>query len=141
MAGQSVLIYDDNMTLLWDSANVTGIHTDNTQIVPVIVGPLQWQTWSETPNSNLPVITSPKPIEQLQITNDETIYLWYRRNITLTETSSKTIVSVQTRTANALLFFLDGQYLGEFDNHQHSKSSLTATVSLDLSTFKSTVFI
>ena len=136
MAGQSVLIYDDNMTLLWDSANVSGIHTDNTQIVPVIVGPLQWQTWSETPTSNLPVITSPKPIEQLQITNDETIYLWYRRNITLTETSSKTIVSVQTRTANALLFFLDGQYLGEFDNHQHSKSSLTATVSLDLSTFK-----
>jgi beta-galactosidase len=136
MAGQSVRIYDDNMTLLWDSVNVSDIATDNTQIFPVIIGPLEWQTWTESPVLNLPVINATKPIEQLSITNDETIYLWYRRNVTLTDISAYTIVNVQTRAANALLFFLDGDYLGEFDNHQHTKGSLTAAVALDLSIYK-----
>jgi hypothetical protein len=99
MSSQSVRIYDDNMTLLSDIAS------NNTEIVSVVVGPLTWRTWSEPIVSNLPVITSPNPIEQLQITNDESIYLWYRRNVTLTRTSSRTLVQVQTRKENALLFF------------------------------------
>ena len=85
---QSVCIYDDNGNLLWDSAN----YSDITELFPVVIGPLQWRTWSELSVSNLPVITSPNPIEQLHITNDQTIYLWYRRNITLTETKSYTTV-------------------------------------------------
>ena len=136
MAAFSVRIYDDNATLLWDSANVSDIPSDNTKFYPIIVGPLQWQTWSEPVLSNLSVITSSSPIEQLKVTNDETIYLWYRRNVTLTETLSHTTVQIETRMANAFLFFLDGQYLGEFDNHAHDQRSITATVSLDLSTFK-----
>ena len=136
MTGQSVRIYDDNMNLLWDSANYSDITSDNTEIIPVVIGPLQWQTWSESTVSNLPVITSPNPIEQLNITNDETIYLWYRRNVTLKQASANTIVTVQTRIANALLFFLDGQYLGEFDNHDHAEGSVEAVIALDLSHFK-----
>jgi hypothetical protein len=134
--GQSVSIYDDNLNFLWNSANYSDIISDNTQLFPVVMGPLQWRTWSEPTVSNLPVITSANPIEQLQVTNDETIYLWYRRNITLTQALSTTLVTVETRRANALLFFLDGEYLGEYDNHNHGKGSLTATVALDLSTFK-----
>jgi hypothetical protein len=34
------------------------------------------------------------------------------------ENDKFTLVTVQTRKANALLFFLDGKYLDEFDNHQ-----------------------
>jgi hypothetical protein len=37
---------------------------------------------------------------------------------------------------NALLFFLDGQYLGEFDNHDHGGGGLQISVALDLSHFK-----
>jgi hypothetical protein len=136
MSAHSVRIFDDNLNLLWYSANYSDINSDNTELLPVVVGPLEWKTWSEPTVSNLPVISSPNPIEQLVVTNDETIYLWYRRNVTLPQTQSRTSVSVQTRKANALLFFLDGEYLGEFDNHDHSKASLTATVTLDLSKFK-----
>jgi hypothetical protein len=132
----SIRIYDDNVNLLWDYTNYSDINSDNTELFPVVIGPLEWQTWSEPNVSNLPVITSPNPIEQLQITNDETIYLWYRRNITLPETESHTIVKVETRKANALLFFLDGQFLGETDNHDHSQGGITATIALDLSNFK-----
>jgi hypothetical protein len=136
MAKQSIRIFDDNLNVLWDSANYTDIDSDNTKLFPVVIGPLEWKTWSEPTVSNLPVITSPNPIEQLTVTNDETIYLWYRRNVTLPQTQSHTRVTVQTRKANALLFFLDGEYLGEFDDHDHSQGDVTATVSLDLSTFK-----
>jgi hypothetical protein len=130
-------IYDDNVNLLWDSNNYSDIHSDNTMIVPVVAGPLQWQTWSESSKIiSLPVITSPSPLEQLNLTNDETIYLWYRRNVTLQQPSKTTIITVQTRKANALLFFLDGQYLGEFDDHQHQWGDVSSVVSVDLSHFK-----
>ena len=83
----------NDANLLWDYTNYSDINSDNTEIIPVVTGPLEWQTWSEPNASNLPVITSPNPIEQLKITNDETVYLWYRRNVTLTQTQSNTIIS------------------------------------------------
>jgi len=75
-------------------------------------------------------------MEQLNITNDETIYLWYRRNVTLKQPSTNTIVEVPTRIANALLFFFDGQFVGEYDNHDHTAGRVDALVALDLSHFK-----
>jgi hypothetical protein len=136
MAGKSVKIYDDNVILLWDSANDSDIATNISEIIPVITNPLEWQIWSESNISNLPVITSVSPMEQLNITHDETIYLWYRRNITLKQAAANTIITVETRTANALLFFLNGKYLGEFDNHDHAEGNLEAFIALDLSHFK-----
>jgi hypothetical protein len=136
MPTRSARIYDDNMTLLWDSANYSDIASDNTEIVPVVIGSLEWRTWSEPTVSNLPVISSLNPMEQLNITNDETIYLWYRRNVTLKQASATSIVTVQTRLSNALLFFLNGEYLGEFDNHDHAMAGLEVSVALDLSHFK-----
>jgi hypothetical protein len=133
---RSVRIYDDNMTLLWDSANYSDIASDNTEIVPVVIGPLEWRTWSEPTVSNLPVISSLNPMEQLNITNDETIYLWYRRNVILKQPSATTIVTVQTRFSNALLFFFNGEYLGEFDNHDHATGGFEVSIALDLSHFK-----
>ncbi|CAF1034774.1 unnamed protein product [Rotaria sordida] len=135
---QSILIYDDNMNLLWNSANYSDIDSDNTEIFPVVVGPLNWQTWSESSKIlNLSVITSPSPLEQLSITNDDTIYLWYRRNVTLKQASANSIIRVQTRISNALLFFLNGQYLGEFDDHNHQVgNSIEAYLAVDLSHFK-----
>jgi hypothetical protein len=136
MAEKSVQLYDFNINFLWNSANYSDVITDNTKIVPVVIGPLQWQIWSEPNTSNLPVNTSLTPLEQLNITNDETIYLWYRRNVTLKQALKDTIVTVETRAANALLFFLDGKYLGEFDDHDRAEGDVEAIVALDLSNFK-----
>jgi hypothetical protein len=83
MSGRSVQIYDNNMILLWNSANYSDIASNNNEIIPVVVGPLQWQIWSEPVLSDLPKITSLNPIEQLKITDDDTVYLWYRRNVIL----------------------------------------------------------
>jgi hypothetical protein len=88
LPGRSVRIYDDNMMLLWDSANYSDISSNNTQILPIVSGPLKWRTWSEPTLSNLSVISSPCPMEQLNITNDETVYLWNPGN---TNSTSKCI--------------------------------------------------
>ena len=135
--GKSVQIYDDRLTLLYDSNRYSDIPSNNTEIIPIVVGPLSWQTWSESSKPiHLPVVTSPRPLEQLNITNDETIYLWYRRNVTLKQTSATVLVEAETRISNALLFFLDGQFLGEFNTHYHAIGGIKANATLDLSQFK-----
>ena len=136
LADQSVQIYDDNLTLLWNSANFGDIVNGNTEFFPVVSGPLEWRTWTESRSSNISKILSISPMEQLNLTNDETIYLWYRRNITLKRALQNTIVQVQTIQANAFLFFLNGLYLGEFDNHEHGATRIDDFVALDLSQFK-----
>ena len=135
MDARSVRIYDDNMNLLWYSVNDSDIIRNNTQLVPIVSGPLEWQTWTEPTVSNLPVIISPKPFEQLNITNDETRYLWYRRNVTLTQVSSETSVTVETRRGNSLLFFLNGTFLREY-TVRDGRGPITAQTSINLSTFQ-----
>ena len=136
MSAQSVQIYDYNQTLLWNSANVSDININNTVILPAAVtGPLDWKFYSESFQSNVSLIKAVNPLEQLNLTNDETIYLWYRRNISLAHPSLQSTVQVQTRRANSLLFFLGGQFLGKFDNGEHGHGPITATVSLNLSQF------
>jgi hypothetical protein len=136
MAAHSVQIYDYNQHLLWNSANTSDINSNNTAIVPVVTGPLDWKFYSEPSKSNLPKITSPNPLEQLNLTNDETIYLWYRRNVSLTQPSAHSVVQVQTRVANSLLFFLDGQFLGNYDQRSHSQGTVTVNVPLNLTQFR-----
>ena len=45
-------------------------------------------------------------------------------------------MTVETRLSNALLFFLDGQFLGEFNTHHHAMGGIDANVTLNLSQFK-----
>jgi hypothetical protein len=135
LSGRSVQIYDYNQYLLWNSVNVSDININNTALVPVVSGPLDWKFYSEPSKSNLPKITASNPLEQLNLTNDETIYLWYRHNVSLARPSAQTVVQVQTRRANSLLFFLGGQFLDHFDNRDHGEGTITATISLNLSQF------
>jgi hypothetical protein len=73
--------------------------------------------------------------QSVQIYDDNLNILW--DSVTLKRASTNIIVTVQTRIANALLFFLDGQYLGEFDNHDHTAGNIQAIAALDISQFKS----
>lgn len=38
------------------SANYTDVNSNNTEIIPIVTGPLTWKTWSEPTVSDLPVI-------------------------------------------------------------------------------------
>jgi hypothetical protein len=136
MAAYSVQIYDYNQRLLWNSANTSDINSNNTAIVPIVTGPLDWKFYSEPSKSNLPKIMDANPLEQLNLTNDETIYLWYRRNISLVQPSAQSVVQVQTRRADSLLFFLDGKFLGSSEDHSHGQGTITINVPLNLTQFR-----
>lgn len=47
MSARSIRIFDENLNVLWYSAKYSGIRSDNTQLVSVVMGPLAWKTWSE----------------------------------------------------------------------------------------------
>jgi len=132
---RSVRIYDDNLILLWDSANDSDITVNNTVKIPILTSPLQWKTWSEPTVSNLSVIISSKPLEQYNITNDDTIYLWYRRNVTLIKVSTQTPIMVQTRHGTSLTFFLNGTYLGTVDD-KTGRGPSTMSTTLNLTNFQ-----
>lgn len=136
IARKSMQIYDDNLVLLWDNANYSDIPSDITEMVPIINDSLPWKVWSESIVSDIPVITALSPQEQLLLTNDETIYLWYRRHVTLQRALPNVLITIQTHMANALLFFLNRVYLGETDNHDHGGGNIQVSVALDLSQFK-----
>ena len=133
LAGESARIYDNDLNLLWDSANYSDIISDNTELIPVLTGPLEWRTWTESESSDIPKLLSLIPLEQLNLTNDETGYVWYRRNVTLKRALANTIIRIETRQSNAFVFFLNGQYLGEFDNHDHAGGPRNVSIAVDLS--------
>ena len=136
MSAYSVQLLDENSKLLWDSANYSDIDANNTVRVSILNDPLDWKFYSELLQSNLSKIIASKPLEQLNVTKDETVYLWYRRNVTLSQPTSQSIIQVDTRRANSLLFFLDGQFLGHFDDYEHAQGTITITVTVDLSQFR-----
>ena len=135
MSPRSVRIYDEKFNMLYDTSNYTDISSNNTQLV-TIVDAFQWKTWSESNQSNASIVSSATPIEQIAITDDQTIYLWYRRNVTLTEVSSHVQFTVPTRRGNSLLFYFDGKYLGEFNNHDEGLGNVQANLQFDLSNFQ-----
>jgi len=135
--GRTVFIYDDQLTLLYDSNDYHDIPSNNTELIPIVTGPFQWQIWSESSKSiDMPIVSSSRPLEQLNLTQDETIYLWYRRNITLKRAATNVRVQVQTRLTNALLFYFAGQFLGEFNTHHHAMGNISVNMTFDLSQFQ-----
>ena len=136
LSSRSVRIFDNNMILLWDSANYSDINHNTTELVPIVTSPLAWKIWSEPSVSDLPVIVSAKPLEQYIVTNDDTIYLWYRRNITLTQVSTRTPVSVDTRHGNSLVFFLNNTYLGTIDDDYDARGPSTINTTFNLTNYQ-----
>ena len=136
LSSRSVRIFDNNMILLWDSANYSDINHNTTELVPIVTGPLAWKIWSEPSVSDLPVIVSAKPLEQYIVTNDDTIYLWYRRNITLTQVSTRTPITVDTRHGNSLVFFLNNTYLGTIDDDYDARGPSTINTTFNLTNYQ-----
>jgi len=136
LSGSTVQIYDKDFNLLWDSSIYDDIIGDNTEYIPIVTGPLKWQTWTETQSLDLPKTLSVVPLEQLNFTNDETRFLWYRKNITLKSALDKSILRVQTRQSNGFVFFFNGQLIGTYENHDHAGGFLDTSTAVDLSTFE-----
>lgn len=58
---------------------------------------------------------TPNLLEQLNLTNDETIHLWYRRNASLTQPSEHSVVQVQKIAYS--FFSMDNSWVTSMNIH------------------------
>jgi hypothetical protein len=89
------------------------------------------------------VVSSPLPLEQLNLTNDETGYCVYQTNFTMAEllglghaaTSTGVLLVLTGRTNNAYTVAIDGHVVAMLQHHKSAtlgSVSLNATVQLDV---------
>lgn len=95
--------------------------------------------WSEPTGQTAPVYGSyvapttrfPTPQPQLRLTRDRTEYLWYRRNVSVVcrgrvgarSPMATSLLSLYSYDANSLLVFWEGEFVGSWTNHDHSRGS------------------
>ena len=126
MAPTTVLILQ-NGKLVFNSSAVQPVNVQRVN-TPVWDAPLEWQVWSEGPYSfsqspstsvgGIPVTRTPRPIEQLNITRDLTDYCWYTTIVDVPSAMSSATLSVDASSANSLLAFLNGEYVGQCEDHR-----------------------
>jgi beta-galactosidase len=132
LAPSSVVIVDASLNVLYNTSHV---QDQAISMVPVpVVENLEWSVYQEptgiiqpiVAGKKVPIIFSKTPREQLNVTEDDTARLWYRANVT---TSQSVNLVVNTRRANSLLVFQDGVYKGEWNNADHGDGNVTANFS------------
>ncbi|TDH69273.1 hypothetical protein CCR75_002881 [Bremia lactucae] len=122
LAALSMIILKDGVPL-FDTANVhESFRGQQHRLYSSIVSPeaLDWQFWSElNVSSTVPRrrVVADRPIEQLQLTVDQSDYMTYKTRFTMNGTSDSnekaSIVNVISCEGSSIIAFLDGWRLGE----------------------------
>ena len=109
-------------SILYDSSkiNYEALHTNRVYSqLKVRMDP--FVAWSESVKDiTKDAVTEKHPLEQLRVTQDETEYLFYQTKVTnpvIDKVDHE--LMVETRKANALLIFKDGNFEGAVDNHDN----------------------
>ena len=131
-AESSSLIDYQTRTELYSSAKVdsTGLPTERNYTTHV--KDFDWFTWQENVNTLSGAFTTTHPVEQLNITEDESDYLFYETTIKVNETSMYKL-NVQSRMANAMLAFVDGKFQSDDYNNEHSEGDVTFSLPISVS--------
>jgi hypothetical protein len=135
VAAAATLIFDADGALLFDSANVS-LAPVKRSYTPV-VGPdmLTWQCWSEnltdaTPRERLK-IPALAPLEQLNVTNDMTDYLFY--STVVVGLPSTTTITLDGWKSNAYLVLVDGELVASSYDASHDYDTGNTSVTMTLS--------
>ena len=121
MAPNTVLIVQKGQ-LLFNTSAVQPVNLKRVN-TPVWDAPLEWQVWSEGAYSaqsaassqldaGLPVYQFPRPVEQLNITQDLTEYCWYTTRFTIADSQSATTLHIDSGTAQSFIAYIDDEYVG-----------------------------
>jgi hypothetical protein len=90
---------------------------------------LQWTFWTEPLPAGLPPhVVSSSPLEQLNITQDQTEYMFY--TTTLDSLPSASILTIDGRCANSYSVFVNGALVANTFDDSHNMCSETFTVHL-----------
>jgi hypothetical protein len=88
--------------------------------------PTGWATWAEplpAARQDAPALSVPQPVEQLQLTRDESDYCWYSTNIDLSAGGSGTLTL--TAAADYVYIYRDGMLIAHGPDHLDENRSRT----------------
>ena len=106
----------------------SGLPTE--RVYTSLSGKFPWRVWQENVSSLQGAFTAGHPLEQLNVTNDLSDYLFYQTMITGSETGKVDLV-IGSRIANSFLAFVDGQLQSVGGYCTHDKGDMTYTLSVD----------
>jgi hypothetical protein len=118
-----------------------------------------WRTWRETlgaPLTDPTAVTAATPLEQSALSNFDWLseYAWYETNFSLpaaaavgaggrntsatTSMSTTTVVlEIDTQMSNGFVVFVDGEFAGTADDHQHQDGNVTLAMDITISSSSS----
>ena len=128
----SVIVLDKSNSIIFESSKVdsVGLRTRRTYTQDGTSMKL-FVAWSEDVRIAIKgtVKSSEYPLEQLWVTQDTTEYLFYQTEVGVPVVSGSYVV-VDSRKANSLLVFVDGQFQGATDNHDHAAGNISMAVGI-----------
>eukprot|EP00118_Oscarella_pearsei_P005546 m.25595 g.25595 ORF g.25595 m.25595 type:complete len:715 (+) comp28836_c0_seq3:162-2306(+) len=134
MYNRSALLLGSSQTILYDSYTLPVITAFET-FMAVSTNPLKWEAWYDTCNATtchlLKSVPSAFPLEQINVTQDETDYLWYKTNLTVRKTG-KLNLSVEMSSSNLMLAFVNGKLQDTFIDGSPQFKKLSASFMLDI---------
>ncbi len=125
----STLVDTEKCTELFSSGkvNTAGIPTVRTYVTKI--ENLSWKAWEEDVTHLSGGFQNGYPLEQLNVTNDLTDYLFYQVNIT-TDKSGKMDLMVESRKSNSLIAYLDGKFGTSAEQCEHNEGGMNFTLSV-----------
>lgn len=129
MAPNSIVMLDGSENLIFNTSKVENVTIDTKRTI--IQNKFSWKWWNDRNYPNIPSIYSTTPLEQLALTHDESDYLFYTRNLSVSTSGQQTLIVV-SRVANAFLAFVDGTLQSYAGNYQHGQGIFNAHLPLNL---------
>jgi hypothetical protein len=134
VAPGATLILDSDGVVLFDSFNVSDTPIKRTYTPVVGSDELNWQCWSEnltaTARRERVHLPNLSPLEQLNVTNDQTDYLFY--STVLVDVPPSATITIDGWRSNAYLVFANGQIVASsFEaSHDYDVGKMTVTMPL-----------
>lgn len=129
MAPLSIVMLDESENIIFNTSKVEQVHIDTHRTV--IKSNFVWKWWNDRNYGNIPTFHNSTPVEQLALTHDESDYLFYTRNISVSSSGQQNLI-VTTQKANGFLAFVDGRLQSHIENYEHDDGVIDLSLSLQL---------
>lgn len=113
--------------------NATGIPTK--RIYSTLMEKFSWKAWQENTTKLEGGFENKYPLEQLNVTEDLTDYLFYQTVVT-EATTGVVNITVESQISDSLLAYIDGKFQSSTESCQHSKYPTAVTYTLPVNTVK-----
>ena len=118
----------DRATEVYNSAKVHSEGLPTKRTYATLSGKFPWSVWAENVGQLDGAFAAGRPLEQLNVTEDHSDYLFYQTTI---HGSGKINLTVESRISNSFLVFLDGKLQGVTGYCTHNEGDMNYSLSVE----------